>query len=155
MTNILSQLQEELAEQLTLDNWISGTPPIGVYTEVKGDVASLIKERVAKAGLAIGVLTPKFAAARRENPGEIDVTIMLAVAESVRTNRGPTGTQKQAHAVAVSCVAILDDYQPTSQPYQPLRFRDATVVDGPEQLITWQIVFETTIRVVAETQNDS
>lgn len=153
MTNIITQLQEEIAGVLTADAWIGGTPPVAVVTEVEGDAESEIRTRIARCGCAILVLTPRFAAGDAARD-EIRVTVMLGIGERPRINRGPTGTQRRAPDLAVALVAMLDGWQPQSASYTSLSFRTATSVEGPQELVTWELVFETTIRVRRESFAD-
>lgn len=148
MTNIITQLQEEIAGVLTADGWISGTPPVAVVTEVEGDAVSEIRTRIGRCGCAVVVMTPRFASGG-EGSDEIVVTVMLGIGERPKINRGPTGTQRRAPDLAVALVAMLDGWQAQSAPYTTLSFRTATSVDGPEDLVTWELVFETRIRVRA------
>lgn len=102
MTNIFANLQEEIAALLEADEWFAGTPPIGVVLEIRGDIGSEIDQRVKECGLVVLVTTPKITRGDPEVPGDMAVTVMVGIGERVRTNRGPTGTQKSAGDITVS-----------------------------------------------------
>lgn len=144
-----------MAEMLQADGWIGGTPPIAVVQETQGDIDSEIRRRLGECGCLIVITTPKFSAGSDTDPDEISVSVLVGIAERVRTNRGPTGTQKKAHDLAVVVTAMFRRWAPLSAPWRALEFRDATLVDGPEGLITWQVLFETRIRVASQSFDDA
>lgn len=152
MTNIFANLQEEIAGRLSADEWFAGTPPIGIVQEILGDIDAEIDTRIKRCGVVVVVTTPRITRGDPNLKGDLAVTVMLGIGEMVRTNRGPTGTRKTAHDIAVSTMALLDQWQPTSSSWRPLQFRDATIVDGPSDMLSWQVIFDTQIRVQASTE---
>lgn len=145
MTSIFSDLQESVATLIESDEWIRGTVPISVVTEKRGEVGAQIKERVARNGLVVLVITPKWSSAEVDS-SSINVVVRLGVAERVKINRGATGTGKSALDVATSVVALLWNFTPPGG-WQQLAFVGATQLDGPDDEVSFEIDFNTSIRV--------
>jgi hypothetical protein len=146
--NLLRDLQARMAARILTDEWMVAEPAVQILAEDLGDMESEIKRRINTHGILVIITTARFVRTSEEIPGELTITVLVGIGEHTRINRGPTGTQKPADDVAVRITALLDGYRPPGG-WTPLSIVDGAPVDGPEELLTWQLRFSTQIRVYA------
>lgn len=147
MSSLFSDLQELVAARLRTEAWLTEHPAVQITTEREGDVASQIERGLNGNGLAVVILTPRIESG--DGAGlELEVTLLVGVAEKPKVNRGPTGTRKPAVDVSTCILGLLWDWRPADI-WRPLDFLDRTIEESTPDMIAHSLRFQTRTRVKA------
>lgn len=142
--NMLTSLQGWAADRLEQLDLYTGREGFPVVKEDLADVLAEIERRLANIGLGIAVLTPKIT--KGERPGEIFVTVAIAVTEVPIINRGASGTRISAMDVALAVCGLFDGHSP--DPWTPFILQEAQPVATPDRpgfkgAVEWDVTFQT------------
>ncbi len=146
MTNIFREFQNAIRERILSDAWIAAEPAPTVLTEEIGDLERSIDQSLNGNGIAIAVVTPRIKGGGDGDPDLRTVTVQVGIGERPSVNRGPTGTQKPGFDLAISIMALLARYTAV-EGWTPLHYVDLVADKSDANLITWDLFFESRVRV--------
>lgn len=141
--NLVTDLQNEIAEHLARIWDFTGRDGLDIITERKGDLESLMLQRLNKLGVGIVVFTPTIKAGDFDR--RIDVEIIFEVDENVTINQHPTGYGTAALDICVFIIGLLrpEVFIPHSG-FCQMVFEGVEAVQTPwEGTIGYQVKFHT------------
>lgn len=145
MTNIFTELQEEIARRLRSDDWIKIEPAVEVLVEAAGDTFNQVQRTLSAHGMVVVVSMPEIGPV--EDAGDsLVASVKIGIGERTGINRGPTGTRRLAFDGVVKCLALLRDQRPL-EAWSELEFVRATHDEASADFDLFTVEFRTVITV--------
>lgn len=143
---LLASLQSSIAHHLQAAEIFSGTPPIEVVEEDRGDLDASIARALGRTGIVVTVETPGLRA-NPDNRRAMEASILIEVMEHVPVNRGPAGSHRTWTTISEHIIALLIDWSPPGG-WTPMEF-GALERQGPGTPVVTQLTFTATCIVAA------